>query len=279
MSVFSSYQGDIRSGLPAWTWMWGTAFAIFGLLKGITWWQQRWAAPAWKQIAYLFAWPGMDATAFLEFPQSGVRHPDLGEWTVAIFNFCLGLGLIAFSGPLQTIAGLYAGGCAGFAGIVFVLHFGLFHIASCGWRSAGILAAPIMNWPIASQSVSEFWSRRWNMAFRDLTHRFLFRPLTRRMGATNAMMIGFLASGIVHDVVISGPAGGGWGLPTCYFIVQSVGVLLERTRWGNQVGLDNGFIGRIWSFAVIGLPCPLLFHRPFVCNVIVPFLNFIGATS
>jgi len=66
-------------------------------------------------------------------------------------------------------------GWLGMIGIVVTLHFGIFHALSCLWRRASVEARPLMHAPLASTSLSEFWGRRWNTAFRDLTHRFLFR--------------------------------------------------------------------------------------------------------
>jgi hypothetical protein len=45
-------------------------------------------------------------------------------------------------------------------GIVTTLHFGLFHLIACAWRTAGVDAQSLMNRPLASGSVSEFWGRR-----------------------------------------------------------------------------------------------------------------------
>lgn len=76
------------------------------------------------------------------------------------------------------------------AGLIFVLHFGSFHLLSCAWRAAGVDARPLMHWPVAATSLADFWGRRWNTAFRDLTHRFLFRPLTRRLGPRAGLAAG-----------------------------------------------------------------------------------------
>jgi hypothetical protein len=163
------------------------------------------------------------------------------------------------------------------AGLVFVLHFGAFHLVSCAWRAAGVDAKPLMDWPIRSTSLAEFWGRRWNTAFRDLAHRFVFRPLAARLGPRAGLAAGFLFSGVVHDLVISVPAGGGYGWPTLYFAAQGLGHLAERSRAGRAVGLGRGWRGRLFTAAVVAGPAYGLFHPPFVLNVVVPFLGVIGA--
>ncbi|MCS7079165.1 MAG: membrane bound O-acyl transferase family-domain-containing protein [Chloracidobacterium sp.] len=134
-----------------------------------------------------------------------------------------------------------------------------------------------MDRPLTATSLAEFWGRRWNAAFRDLTHRFLFRPLTPRVGAQWALLIGFAFSGIVHDVVISWPAGGGYGGPRVFFLLQSIGILVERSRVGRSFGLGGGRRGWLFTMATLLAPVGWLFHRPFVVGVIVPFLEALGA--
>ncbi len=264
---------------PPWAVMWALAAAIYAGCKWLTW--RRTPAPntpAWRHVAYLLAWPGMDARAFLDpRPLPPDRRPTPAEWAFAVAKLALGLALTWGVARLVPADLPLLRGWVGMAGLVFVLHFGSFHLLSCAWRAAGVDARPLMNWPVLSQSLSEFWGRRWNTAFRDLTHRFLFRPLAGRLGARAGLAAGFLASGVVHDLVISVPAGGGYGWPTLYFVLQGLGLLAERSGAGARLGLGGGWRGRLFTAAVVAGPAYGLFHPPFVLNVVVPFLAVIGA--
>jgi alginate O-acetyltransferase complex protein AlgI len=133
-----------------------------------------------------------------------------------------------------------------------------------------------MNWPLAAVSVSDFWGRRWNTAFRDLTHRFLFRPLTRLLGPRWALLIGFVFSGLLHDLVISWPARGGYGGPTLFFLLQSLAIFVERSGPGRRLGLGKGWPGWLFTTLVLLVPVSGLFHPPFVREIMVPFLRAIG---
>ena len=136
-----------------------------------------------------------------------------------------------------------------------------------------------MNAPILASSVSDFWGKRWNTAFRDLTHRFLFRPLAARLGPRGSILAGFLCSGLVHDAVISVPAGGGYGLPTAYFLIQAVALLFERSALGRRLGLMRGYRGWLFTMTVLLAPAAWLFHPPFVRHVILPFMEFAAALT
>ena len=253
--------------------MWLLAGILYIISKCISWSvRKRGSAPTWMHLAYLLAWPGMDADTFLyESKADNLRLPSVGEWLFAFGKTLFGLGLIIFVTPQLPNVSPYVNGWINLLGMIMLLHFGLFHLLSCYWRSRGIAAKPIMNWPILATSLSEFWGQRWNLAFRDLTHRFVFRPLAKRFGIMGALLIGFFVSGLIHDVVISIPAGGGYGLPTCYFLLQGIGIFVEKSRAGNFIGIRHGFRGRCFSTLFLLLPISLLFHHQFVVEVIVPF--------
>ncbi len=264
---------------PRWSLMWLLATIIFFACKLLTWSSATSEhTPRWRQWAYFLAWPGMDAARFFAAAISHPpKRPGLNEWSAATLTATFGAIIfwnaqswIAPSSPILL-------GWAGMIGSILILHFGSFQLLSCFWRSIGVDAPPLMNRPTHSTSIAEFWGRRWNTAFRDLTYQFLFRPLRYRCGPVTALVLGFVASGIVHDLVISIPAGGGYGGPTCFFCLQAAAILFERSSAGKGLGLGHGWRG--WSFTglVLLLPVRLLFHNPFVTRIVVPFMQACGA--
>jgi hypothetical protein len=268
----------LRPFLAPWCFMWGLAAAIFFGCKWQSWWEQRNIAGATigRSIGFLFAWPGMDAAGFLDSAKQA-QKPEGKEWLGAIAKTLLGVVLLwGVARHIPATIDLLAG-WVGMVGIILVLHFGTFHVLSLLWRSAGVDARPIMQAPLSATSLSDFWGRRWNLGFRQLTHRLIFQPVRTRSGVAVATLLSFLASGAIHDLVISLPARGGYGLPTCYFVLEGLGVLFERSVQGKRLGLSSGTRG--WFFAVIcaAAPAYLLFHPWFVRGVILPFLTAIGA--
>ena len=265
------------AGMPRWALMWLLAAGLFAAFKWLTWLAARSnAAPrsTWRSIAYLVGWVGLDPGPFLARREMASR-PRPRQWLLAGLEAACGACLLWL--VLPRLDGLPDLGLAwvGLVGLAFLLHFGAFHLLALVWQQSGIGVRPIMDAPLAAASVAEFWGRRWNLAFRDLSHRFLFRPVRHRHGAVAALLAVFLGSGLVHDLVISLPAGGGWGLPTLYFAIQGGAVLGER-RWRRRLA-PGGAAGRLLTLAVVALPAPLLFHPPFLRRVALPFLAAIGA--
>jgi hypothetical protein len=264
---------------PRWVWMWVLAFAVYVGCKWLTW--RRTPAPdvSWRRHAgYLLAWPGLDAPAFL----SAKRLPDQArptarEWGFAAFNILVGSAVFWGARRLVPAERVLLLGWAGIMGFGLILNFGIFRLLSCGWRAAGVEARPLMINPVISESVSELWGKRWNTAFRDLAHRFVYRPVNAALGPRWAIAVGFGFSGLVHDLVISVPAGGGYGGPTLYFAVQGVALLAERSRPGRALGLGRGVRGWLFTVLVVIGPSYILFHPPFVRTIVVPFMRALGA--
>ena len=163
-------------------------------------------------------------------------------------------------------------------GLVMTLHFGLFHIVALYWQSRGRDVRPIMNSPLLATSVNDFWSHRWNLAFRDYSSKFLFIPLARSLSPRAAIFGGYLFSGMIHELAISIPASGGYGLPTLYFLMQAAGILTERRLKHSGIDLTTGFRGRTWTALIVAPGVLILFHPPFVTVVAAPLADILTST-
>ncbi len=267
-----------RPFLVPWTLMWALAGAIFFGCKWQSWWEGRNipGATLARSIGFLLAWPGMDARPFFAWEKRAQR-PEGKEWAWAIAKTAFGALLLwGVARRVPSGSDLLAG-WVGMVGIILILHFGSFHVLSLLWRAAGVDARPIMAAPLSATSLSDFWGRRWNLGFRQLTHRLIFVPARNRIGVPGAILLSFFASGVIHDLVISLPARGGYGLPTAYFVLQGLGVLFERSGAGRKLGFGAGVRGRLFTVVCAGGPAILLFHPLFVHRVILPFLEAVGA--
>jgi hypothetical protein len=261
---------------PGWVQMWTIAVGLYAIAKWLSWQPLRQAGGSPREtMAYFCAWPGLNARTFLQ-PGIPPAMPTRLEWTFAAAKLLLGVSLFTLGIRAAVFGQFLVSGWLGMAAIVFTLHFGLFHLLSCFWRSRGYGAAPIMDWPILAQSVSEFWGRRWNRPFRDGTHQFVFRPLIARFGLSAGTLLAFLFSGAIHELVITVPARGAWGQPTLFFLIQGAALQLERSRLGHYLRLGRGRTGWLFTVVVTVGPVGLLFPEPFVVDVIAPFLRAVG---
>lgn len=267
-----------RAHLPNWIFMWLFVTAMFAGCKWLTWRraQTNLRTSTRRTLGYLFAWPGMDAKSFLTGQQPDA--PRISEWMLAATRLLAGIALLWLAAKATITTQPVINAWLGMFGITLLLHFGSFHLVALTWQRAGVPAKPLMQSPATATSLAAFWGVRWNTAFNKLVHDLAFRPLARRLGIAWATLGVFAISGIIHELSISFPARGGYGLPLGYFILQGCGVLIERSHAGQALGLGHGFRGWLFMLLFTAAPAYWLFHPTFVQNVILPMLQTIGAT-
>ena len=182
----------------------------------------------------------------------------------------VGVGLVLFSGAVWRGSGsrLLATICL-LPGLSLALHFGLCNLLAAAWRRSGVAVDALFRAPLRSECLAEFWSRRWNLAFSEMTATAVYRPLSPRAGRGPALLASFLVSGALHEMAISLPVRAGFGLPLLYFALHGSLVLVERelARRGRPLG---GWTGRAWTLFWLATPLPILFHRPFLAGVVWP---------
>jgi alginate O-acetyltransferase complex protein AlgI len=210
--------------------------------------------PKGRALGYLALWPGMDPGPFERtVPGRGTGLMAWGASKMALGALLLSCRLGWPPGDLVRVL----------LGIAFLIHLGLCDVLAGFWRLRGVPVERLFDNPAAARSLSEFWGRRWNRAFHVVARLFIYRPVSRRWGRTCGLGAAFGFSGLLHDLLLSVPAGGGWGGPTLYFLLQGALVWGER-RWGFQ--------GSLWTIFWLIVPAPLLFHRAFVEAILRPLL-------
>ena len=207
-----------------------------------------------RTLAFI-AWPGMRPSTFAaERRDQEFRRPMLN-----------GVGCIFAGATLFVLAraiatrSLIAAIVIALPAMSLILHFGVFSLAIAFWRLVGFPAEELFRQPWRSKSLAEFWSRRWNVGFSDMMSVVVHRPIAHRFGRAAGLAASFVASGLLHELAISVPAGAGFGLPTLYFVAHAALV-------------TGGVRGRTATLLSLLVPLPLLFHAPFVRAIIVPAL-------
>ena len=259
---------------PAWLVMWSLGVAVFAAIKTATLFRRPSHSPA-AGLAYLVGTPTLDPRPYQQ-PATQVAP---GPWWRGIVGLVAAGGALLIGVPLVRDWSPWLAGVVAMGGICGGLHFGVFEFLVAIQRSLGRDVRPIMQLPWESENLSEFWGRRWNRAFRDAAHLLLAGPLlARRWPAAIVLGVVFLASGLIHDLVMSLPAGG-WGRPTAYFLIQYVGTLAQRTSIVRRLGGHRGWLGRLLAAAVILTPLPPLFHRPYCVEIMLPFYDAVAAAA
>lgn len=235
----------------------------------------------WPWFFFAAGWPGMRPSTFAAVP--GPPRPRsaalIGQGAK---NFVAGAAFLALAylfavwttGGRPSSLRLLLSTTLLLPGLSLMLHFGLFHMLAGLWRRRGGDCHALFRAPLKSTSLSEFWGRRWNLAFSEMTALAVFRPLRGVVGPRAATLAAFLFSGLLHELAISVPARAGYGLPLLYFALQAAAMELEGALSRRGLPVDSvRWVGRLWTLAWLVLPLPILFHLPFLRGCVWPLIG------
>jgi alginate O-acetyltransferase complex protein AlgI len=225
-----------------------------------------------RWLAFALLWPGMRPWAFAGTPAGG-RPGWRGDVMRGLTRVGAGVLLLLLARGLGTHGGrIVPATVLALVGLGLVAHFGLFRLLAGLWRRQGVAVRPLFDEPLRSRSLEEFWSRRWNLAFSEMLQVAVRRPLLARLGARAATFASFLVSGLLHELALSVPARGGYGLPLAYFALHGGLVLLEPfLRWGPGTAGDRR--RRAWTLGWVLLPAVLVLHPPALRAIVLPLLE------
>lgn len=261
-----AWTGAIAT-LAATDWLFGSAspFARMLALCGATLFAMKLVVtahdpclPPGRWLLWATGWPGMRPDLFA----ARRRTPGGGRLIGAGLAWILmGLAMVGLARALAPRSP-WAATLAILPGLSLILHFGILKIAAGAWRLAGFDCKPLFHAPLLSRSLTEFWGRRWNIAFTEMARRVAYGPVASRFGRNAGLFAAFALSAALHEAVISLPVRAGYGLPTLYFLLHGALVACEGGRTP----------GRLWTLAWLAAPLPLLFHPAFLRGAIWPLL-------
>lgn len=221
--------------------------------------------------AFSLGWFGMRPRLFEKLISSPL--PNISSLVFkGISRIIVGLFLLLVANQLRqnSFAGYFLPYLLMLVGLSFILHFGILNLSASFWRFLGVDAKELFRAPYKSTSLKEFWGKRWNMAFSEMTALIAYRPLKNWLGQRQAMIASFLLSGLLHEVAISVPVKAGYGLPFCYFALHALCMYAEEEITLVKRIIAHNIFSHVWVFSWLLLPMPLLFHEAFVMQVIAP---------
>jgi hypothetical protein len=226
------------------------------------------ALPAARWFGFVLTWPGMNPATFAGPRASAPGGPGLIRR--GLLEAALGAALIALARFVWVATGDRAFATPPFlVGLSLVVHFGLFGISAGLWRLRGVPCESPFQAPLAAESLSTFWARRWNRPFSELVRLTIYRPVASFLGPAAGVSAGFFLSGILHELALSVPARAGYGRPLAYSVLQGAFVLIEkRSTTGGSLRWR-----RLTVILALTLPLPLLLIPQFLRSAIWPIIG------
>ncbi len=227
-------------------------------------------------LAFSLGWFGMRPQLFEAFPAKPLSGVIPFVWK-GISRIIIGILLLILSVYLQKnysdVYFLYE--VVMLVGLSFILHFGILNLSTASWRFSGVDVKELFRSPYKATSLKEFWGKRWNMAFSEMTAIVVYKPLKLHYGISLAMIASFLVSGALHEIAISFPVETGYGLPFLYFVLHGLAMYAEDKSAAVKQITAHPVFSHVWVFASLILPMPLLFHHTFITEVAQPLRDFI----
>lgn len=245
-----------ESGFMRMIWLCSVLMAGMKAVVYREWCVARNSELSWSRwLMFSCLWFGMDPGAFVQ------RRTVEWKSHVLVGGLCMIAGLVSvyvcYLLDVRNIVILFICMSAGF-------HFGVLRLMTAFWRMQRFPVRVLFRNPLVMRGFRDFWGKRWNLAYSQMMARAVKKPLTPLLGDKGSMFAVFVISGLLHELAITVPVGGGYGWPTAFFILHGLICLLERK--------DSVYMG-ITCGVVLVIGVPYLFGPKFVEEIIIPSRN------
>lgn len=170
-------------------------------------------------------------------------RPDLRRagriFALALLELTFGM-LVLFAASQHFLRGPFA-----MMAVLYLAFLGSTSLLAALLVATGFQVTPLFQAPYAATSIREFWSRRWNLAFRTWVVTIFPRKILARYG-TPAV---FLFSAAIHELLLLIVVGQNYGLPSAFFLAQ--GALFAAEKRFFRARIEGSFTGWLWMIAAL----------------------------
>lgn len=193
----------------------------------------------------------------------------------------MGTKVLHLAGLSDAVAGLLA-----LPAISMMFHVGALRVLRGFLRLIGYDVEQLFVDPLLAESLSDFWGKRWNIAFSDM-NRFVFvaaiktaleedLKVSKVKSSQAGVFVAFVASALLHEFGITLPVLAGFGGPSLYFLLQGLCVVLEKQPAVASRLARRPLLGRLITWTVIALPVPVCFVTQFRTQIALPLVFLVA---
>jgi alginate O-acetyltransferase complex protein AlgI len=239
--------------------MLGICCVLLGSMKGLVYaeWAGKLRLSLPRYCIFAFCWFGMDVGSFTTRRQNLSWKSDI---SIGLCAMLLGLSAAWLVWLLNLRQILLV-----FVPLSLAFHFGALRALKGGLRFAGYPVRTLFPNVFMTQGIADFWSKRWNVGYSQMMQRVVFRPIAGLAGKDIGFLAVFVISGVLHELAITLPVQTGYGLPTAYFALHGLLVLIEKK--------SGRSFGKISTLLLVVLPLGWLFPSTFKEEVLLYCLS------
>jgi D-alanyl-lipoteichoic acid acyltransferase DltB (MBOAT superfamily) len=141
---------------------------------------------------------------------------------------------------------------------VIIQSFGQLNLGL--WRLLGLRARrPVADNILLSRTPADFW-RRWSWPIHLWLYRYVYQPCGGRRRHVRAVLVVFLVSGLLHEILAAVAIGRVTGHQTLYFMISAIGVLASPTLLRlERFGLSGEIVMRGMTILFLAASATIMF--------------------
>jgi hypothetical protein len=212
--------------------------------------------------------------ALIPFPRSKPRAPEGIRLALGLAVLGLGGGILLLLFTTGVGASMFIADHVTKVLVLAVMIEGVSQAACASARLTGVHAVPVTEYALLARTPASFW-RRYNRMAGVWLYKHVFRPAGGRRKAVRAVLLTFLANGILHEYLFGVALLRISGYQLAFFLLQGLGVLgsapldrmAERFGWvgeGCARLITTAFLllSSLFFFASLDSICPGFYSAP-----------------